>query len=150
MEEISIGERIRDILEGHNGEIVLWTDSESMFFLEPSTTDSTSGESLYVMCTGCHLSHDPRGSSIGPSLTGILGRQVASQPGFEYTQALEALGGTWTEERLDAFLQNPSAYAPGTSMQLPGLPDPVSRAQLIEYLISPESRLDQAPPPEIN
>jgi len=145
-EQIRIGERIRDILEGHHGEIVLWTDRESMMFIEPST-DTASGEALYEACAACHVSPDGGTASVGPSLKGVPGRRVASLPRFEYSAALRGLGGTWTRERLDAFLRNPASFAPGTTMMFGGIADARSRASLVDYLVAPTSRLDVAPPP---
>ncbi len=37
---------------------------------------------------------------------------VASEPGFPYSQAFRGLGGSWTKERLDAFISDATAYAP--------------------------------------
>jgi aldose sugar dehydrogenase len=146
-EQIIIGERIRDILEGHDGELVLWTDRESMIFLEPeSASSAASGEALYEACAACHVPAAAGVPSVGPSLKGVFGRAVASQPGFEYSGALRGLGGSWTKERLDAFLLNPAAFAPGTTMLFGGIPDAGSRASLIDYLTAPESRLEVAPP----
>lgn len=146
-EQIVIGERIRDLLQGHDGEIVLWTDRESMIFLEPeSASSAASGEALYEACAACHVPAAAGVPSVGPSLKGVFGRSVASQPGFEYSGALRGLGGNWTKERLDAFLLNPASFAPGTTMLFGGIPDAGSRASLIDYLTAPESRLDIAPP----
>lgn len=144
-EQIPIGERIRDVLEGHGGEIVLWTDRESMIFLEPSE-DTGSGEALYEACAACHVAHGDT-PSVGPSLKGIHGRRIASLPGYEYSEALRRLGGTWTRQRLDAFLKDPAGFAPGTTMMFGGIADPRGRTSLVDYLVAPDSRLDVAPPP---
>jgi aldose sugar dehydrogenase len=142
-EQIKLGERLRDILEGHRGEIVLWTDSNSLIFIEPDP-DTMSGQSLYFACASCHVA--PEGAqAVGPPLAGVLGRKVASVPGFDYSRSLRQLGGTWTRKRLDAFISNPNEFSPGTSMQFPGLQDPVSRANLVEYLASPGAELDVVP-----
>jgi cytochrome c2 len=145
-EQIHIGERIRDILEGHRGEIVLWTDRESMIFLEPSA-DTASGEALYEACAACHVSVDGTTASVGPSLKGVYGRKVASLKGFEYSASLSGLGGEWTRDRLDAFLKDPAAFAPGTTMMFGGIADARSRTSLVDYMVAPTSRLDVAPPP---
>ena len=147
-EQIKLDERLRDIEQGHRGEIVLWTDAESMIFVEPDD-DAASGEALYSACAACHVPPHPNTKAVGPSLQGIVGRKVASVEEFAYSRSLQALGGTWTRERLDAFLANPNKYSPGTSMMFPGLEDPVSRANLLDYLASPAARLDVAPPEPI-
>ena len=73
---------------------------------------------------------------MGPNLFDIVGREIASSPGYDYSSGLETLSGAWTEERLDRFLEDPEAYAPGTSMESAGILDPVTRAGLIEYLVA--------------
>jgi cytochrome c2 len=145
VEQIPIGERIRDLQFGHDGELVLWTDSETIHFIAPSSGAET-GRSLYRVCAGCHVPPSGQASAVGPRLQGIVGRKIAADPGFEYSSAMRAMDGTWTEERLDQFLATPNAVVPGTSMQFTGVKDPESRKVLIEFLASPNSRLDVAPP----
>lgn len=43
-------------------------------------------------------------------------------------------GGRWTEERLDRFLESPSAVVPGTTMGFAGIDDAAERKQVIELL----------------
>jgi len=142
-EEIAIGERIRDVLQGHDGELVLWTDAESLVFITPSG-DARSGELLFAACAMCHAVTD-RQRRLGPNLQGIVGRPVAAVEDFPYSPAMKAMGGNWTRERLDEFLEDPTHVVPGTSMQFMGMKDEESREKLIEFLESPESRLDVMP-----
>lgn len=72
----------------------------------------------------------------GPTLLGVIGRATASSPGFNYSPALKKLGGKWTPERIDAFLQGPQRFAPGTRMAFSGLRKPEDRAAIIAYLKS--------------
>ena len=145
VEEIPIGERIRQIIEGHDGELVLWTDRESIMFIRPAVLNSRSGKSLYRECASCHAAAQ-EGARIAPDLKGILGRRVASDSDFDYSPALSAMGGTWTRERLDAFLVSPEAFIPGTSMRFAGIAEPSARSELIDFLESAEdSELDVAP-----
>ena len=146
-ERIPFGERIRDVLQGHRGELVVWTDKSTLHFIAPSEgEDAESGESIYRSCAGCHVAPEGSTTAVGPDLRGIVGRAVASDPKFPYSPAMRALGGAWTEERLDAFLKSPGTVVPGTSMAFTGIPHAESRRKLIEYLASPASRLDVAPP----
>jgi cytochrome c len=71
---------------------------------------------------------------IGPDLTNLLGRRIAGAKGYDYSSALKAVGGSWTEERLEAFLASPGSFAPGTTMAIQGIADANVRQQLIEYL----------------
>jgi len=51
-----------------------------------------------------------------------------------YSATLADMGGAWTPENLNGFLENPSGYAPGTSMSYSGMRDAEDRANLIAYL----------------
>jgi cytochrome c len=84
-------------------------------------------------CGDCHTVEPPSGTA--PALKGVIGRKVASLADFQYSNALKAKGGTWTEAALDAFIANPKAYAPGTQMTA-GDADPADRKAIIDYLKS--------------
>jgi cytochrome c len=73
---------------------------------------------------------------IGPNLEDIFQRNIASAERYHYSEALRSFSGRWTEKNLDTFLTNPQKFAPGTTMQIEGVPDPTERASLIEYLKS--------------
>ena len=94
------------------------------------------GETVFGQCALCHPNDASGRLGVGPNLRGIVGRKAASDPGFTYSEALRARGATWTEEDLDAFLADPQAYAPGTTMPFAGLKDPVQRAALIRFLLA--------------
>ena len=85
-------------------------------------------------CSLCHPTDATAGHGVGPNLAGVVGREVASTPGFSYSAALRARGGRWTEAELDLFLANPGAHVPGTAMAFPGVRDPAARTALIELL----------------
>jgi cytochrome c len=84
-------------------------------------------------CGDCHTVAPPSGTA--PALKGVVGRKVASLADFQYSDALKAKGGTWTEAALDAFIANPKAYAPGTQMTA-GAADAADRQAIIAYLKS--------------
>ncbi len=89
-----------------------------------------------VVCSGCHDLGNGEDAGIGPSLAGILGRPIGDAEDFEYSEALRRMEGAWTEERLAAFIGNPEAFAPGTSMAFPGIPDSMVVARLVDYFRS--------------
>jgi cytochrome c len=95
--------------------------------------DAIRGKVLYqAKCGGCHSIDENR---IGPLHRGVVGRAVASVPGYEYSDALKKLGGTWTPERLDTWLQGPQAVAPGAKM-FNTVDDSDQRRDIIAYLMS--------------
>lgn len=97
-----------------------------------SEADAASGESVFRKCSACHQVEEGA-NGVGPHLYGVVGGQVASTEGFNYSGALPA-DEEWTPENLFAFLENPKGYAPGTSMGFAGLSDPADRADVIAYL----------------
>lgn len=86
------------------------------------------------ICAQCHALV-AGGESAGPVLAGVVGRSVASLPGYAYSAALHQHGGqVWDEQKLSDWLASPARYAPGTRMSFAGLPDPQDRADVIGYL----------------
>ena len=90
------------------------------------------GAQLFAM--QCKLCHQPAGSTaMAPSLAGVAGAEIASKTDFNYSPALKAHGGTWTDDNLKAFLTSPAAFAPGTKMMI-SVPSDENRAALVDYL----------------
>ena len=95
---------------------------------------AATGQDVFIdKCGDCHTVDPPSGTA--PALKGVVGRKVASLPDFQYSDALKAKGGTWTEAALDAFIADPKAYAAGTQMTA-GAADPADRKAIIDYLKS--------------
>jgi cytochrome c2 len=66
-----------------------------------------------LAANGCFECHS---GSAAARLPGILGTDIASQPGVAYSQALRSKSGNWTEDNLRAFLTDPQSFASGTTM----------------------------------
>lgn len=97
--------------------------------------DANAGASAFGRCAACHTIAQNGMGRNGPNLFGVMGAEIGhTSPRFGYTAALQNVGGTWTRERMDAWLTNPQRFAPGTAMQFPGLSDPLVRADIIAYL----------------
>lgn len=139
VERFPVGRRIRDIQAGRAGELLLWTDSGTIMIVRVAN-DADTGDALFDACAGCHAIQNGRTHGMGPDLYGVVNRPVASAEGFHYSPAMQAFGGKWTKERLDAFLASPRTAVPGTAMQFNGLSDATSRAKLIEFLQSGTKR----------
>lgn len=87
-------------------------------------------------CVVCH-NVDPAGAArAAPDLAGVVGAEKARSPWFAYSKALRTAGGTWTEAELDKYLTKPSAFLPGTSKTIVGVPDPEKRRAIIEALVA--------------
>ena len=82
------------------------------------------------------LSRRAAPSPVGPNLYGVVGRKIASVEGFNYTPAMKAHDEETIGLRAcrQLWLTNPPAFAPGTMMAFPGLPDAKQRADVIAFL----------------
>jgi len=98
-----------------------------------ANASAADGEGQWRACSACHaLENGVNG--VGPHLFGVVGRDVASVDGFGYSGNLIAVNDVWTPEELNAFLESPRNYAPGTAMGYNGMRRIEDRANLIAYL----------------
>jgi len=122
--------------------VVLWsagafTAAVAIIFAGPrpgfAADDVSAGQALYQSkCTGCHSVDADR---IGPRHRNVVGRKIASVPGYDYSPALKKLGGVWTPARLDRWLSGTQKMAPGSKMYIE-IDEPTQRRMLIAYLKS--------------
>ncbi|KTE00754.1 hypothetical protein ATE68_15785 [Sphingopyxis sp. H038] len=94
------------------------------------------GKKLFSNCAVCHSVDPATPSPAGPQLIAVVGRKIGGAAGFPYSQALANADGTWTPEKLDAFLKDPMSAYPGTSMAFGGLAKETDRKAMIAYLAS--------------
>lgn len=134
MEEIEIGQRIRDAMQIAPDKLALWLDTEEVVILtveeridpledvvadlQLAGIDAGLAGRAHDVLTGCVECHSLQESvhGAGPSLHNVYGRDIASTAFASYSPALRAMPGTWDEAALTAYLMDPSAVAPGTSM----------------------------------
>lgn len=95
--------------------------------------DMELGKKQYNKCAACH-SLDAGVHMMGPSLHGLIGRQIGGADGFLYSATLEQDQGEWTEGSLSQFLENPMTDKPGTTMPFSGLKKPEQRDAVICYI----------------
>ncbi len=162
-EPIAMGERLRDVIVLHDGRLAILIDGGQLVLVrnaelhkdEPQSFSVTGLENLprpsvdeapdpntestvelgrsyfQSACASCHTLDGS--TSGGPPLNGVVGRKIASAPGFGYSAALKATDGVWTDSRLSAFIDHPNAVVPGTQMPFPGLFDHQTPA-VVEFL----------------
>ena len=101
-----------------------------------ASASAQQGQSDAKVCLTCHNLGKNEGAKVGPDLYGVVGRQIASVSGFNYSSALKGMGGTWTFDGLNKWLLNPRNDVPGTLMTFGGVPSEKQRANIIAYLNS--------------
>lgn len=103
---------------------------------EQAPAPLSAGEQAFAVCLACHAA-DSQNRPTGPNLHGLFGRRAGTREGYFFSEPLKASGIVWDAPTLEAFIANPSERVPGTFM-LTGVPDPVRRAAIVDYLRSLE------------
>jgi cytochrome c2 len=104
-------------------------DSAELF----AGADAGAGEKIFRKCKACHKVEEGK-NGVGPSLWGVVGRDIASVGGYKYSPAMKGQEGDWTPDKLFIYLENPKAFVPGTRMKFPGLKNAQDRINVIAYL----------------
>ncbi|MBN9529882.1 MAG: cytochrome c family protein [Alphaproteobacteria bacterium] len=96
--------------------------------------DVAAGEKVFGKCKVCHTVDSGGKNLVGPNLHGVIGRKAATVSGFNYSSSLAALGVTWDEANLAAYLADPRKFNPGTKMVFAGLKKQQELDDVIAYL----------------
>lgn len=151
-ERIHLGARLRDIHQHTDGRIAALTEDYRIIFLtgEDLANDEEQINGYIVQanlhsreaarlraaaqsCAECH-SFGPVDDAAAPGLAWIYGDKIAAGAFNGYSPVLKAKNGRWTEENLSAFLSDTQGFAPGALMPDPGLDDPETIENLVDYL----------------
>jgi cytochrome c len=112
--------------------------------------DATKGEQVFKQCMTCHRIGPDAKNLIGPVLTGVIGRQSGTAPGFVYSALNKAAGEAglvWSDELIMQYLPDPNAFlkkfltdkgkadlATGSTKMAFKLADEQQRKDVIAYL----------------
>ena len=100
--------------------------------------DAVAGKTVFKKCAPCHSVE--KVNRVGPTLSGIIGRPVATIEDYNYSPAMRAFGEdgkVWSEAQIAEYLMSPKAMVPGTRMTFAGLKKIEDIANLIAYLKAP-------------
>ena len=101
-----------------------------------ATASADDGASVFKKCNSCHTTEVGGANKTGPNLHNIVGDVIGDRNGFKTTDSLKAIGGNWTYEKLDDYIENPKRLAPKGAMSFAGLKKPQDRAALIKFLMA--------------
>lgn len=108
-----------------------------------TAADSEWGERLAMQCRACHSLEKNGPALLGPTLSGVFGRDAGNVPGFDYSPVLASATFIWTPAALDAWLAAPSRFLPGNRMAFAGIQDSTDRNALIAYLLQASDASNQ-------
>jgi len=109
--------------------------------------DPERGRKAFIACVSCH-SAEPDVHKSGPSLATIWGKTAGSIENFgRYSDAIKASDIAWNEDNLDAWLSDPQALIPNTTMRIRGIDSSRDRQDIIAYL-KELATVGAAPPEE--
>ena len=94
------------------------------------------GKLVAAKCQQCHK-FEAGAEFTGPSLFGILGKDIASEAGFKYSTGPGSMSeqeGVWSYEKFDHFIERPRKAIPATAMNFAGLSKQKDRGDLMAYL----------------
>jgi cytochrome c len=75
--------------------------------------DAAKGEQIFKQCMTCHRIGPDAKNLVGPVLTGVIGRQSGTAPGFAYSALNKAAGENglvWSDELIMQYLPDPNAF----------------------------------------
>ena len=80
---------------------------------EASAQDAAKGEQIFKQCMTCHRIGPDAKNLVGPALTGVIGRQSGTAPGFSYSSLNKAAGENglvWSDDLIMQYLPDPNAF----------------------------------------
>lgn len=81
-----------------------------------SAQDTAEGEAVFKKCAACHRIGEGAKNSVGPALTGVVGRKAGTAEGYNYSEINKAAGAAgliWTAEAIVQYLADPNAFLRG-------------------------------------
>ncbi len=101
----------------------------------PTQLDDHPGARVFRACQVCHAIKPDSSQRAGPTLHGVIGRRIATAPGYAYSQALSQMDIVWTPETIARLFEiGPTAMTPGTKMPEQRITDPADRQALVDWL----------------
>ena len=99
--------------------------------------DPAAGQVVFDQkCASCQsVTADMVHGISGPNLVGVVGRTAGTVAGWDFSTALKDSKVIWTEENLNKWLTDSTAFVPRADMDLK-VPNRIEREDVISYLKS--------------
>lgn len=114
--------------------------------------DVDKGASIFKRCEACHDATKGGPNKVGPNLWGVVGRPIASHPGYSYSAGMKDFSDGskkhWDYQLISEFITKPKAEVPGTAMGFAGLSKIDERADVIAYLRTLADTPEPLPSPD--
>ena len=143
-EAIPMSDRLRDMIALSGGRVAVWTDSGRLILLTVEEEEtaiarlskllSAPAQEVLAQCGACHEFEKGVARQGKLSLHGVVGRSRGGTDFPTYSTALKSAGGIWDTAALDAFMANPQAAIPGTTMAFEGVADAAVRKEIVDFL----------------
>jgi cytochrome c len=93
------------------------------------------GAQVFRACAACHTLTPDDGARAGPTLHGVMGRRIATAPGYNFSDALKGMDIVWTKDTVARLFEiGPNAMTPGTKMPEQVITSAEDRRALVEWL----------------
>ncbi len=101
-----------------------------------ASADVSKGSAMVQQqCSSCHTVNQGGANGVGPNLYGILGGPMFAKAGFSFSSAAKGKAkGNWNYDNMNAWLDDPQSFAPGTAMSYSGIKNTQARANVVAYL----------------
>jgi cytochrome c2 len=72
---------------------------------------AVAGENLFRRCAACHQIGPDAVNNVGPQLNAIIGRPIASSPGYRYSSGMAGRAGqVWSGELITTYIADPTGF----------------------------------------
>ena len=93
------------------------------------------GAQVFRACVACHTLRPDEDNRAGPTLAGLMGRRIATLPGYNFSSALKKLDIVWMPETVAKLFElGPATFTPGTKMPEQTISSAEDRAALVKFL----------------
>jgi len=103
--------------------------ADDVFAAQPWGAEGPAGR-----CVVCHSLEKGGPFRVAPNLWNIVGAEKArDRSWYSYSPALIRKGGTWTPDELDSYIEDASAFAPGSTKSI-RVRSPEERQAIVDFL----------------